>query len=429
MEELSRKILNKNKSDNVELVISDSSALALVYEKEKLLYPFDSASSSVVIRVTLSDGRCGVASSSRLSDWESVLKTARKFALVSEKDKNFKGIPVKDEDSVVKLYDPSLEKLDVDWMKEQCDIMKHIVDENKQKVQELSVSKSIASVFFANSNGVAKTSRLCAVSGALSVVLNEVSGFSSQSFSHSPELGKIAVEAVEECKLGQSKGSVKTGKYNVLFDYNAIEDILSSTFLSSVNGFNVLKNRSFYSSKLNEKVASSQLTVTDDATIDYALNSYPSDAEGVKSQKTVLIDNGILKNFIYDYYTANLVSKKSTGNCSSIALRPAIDSSNVVISPGKKRREDIIAGMKKGIILSEISGAHMINPVSGDFSNDMIKAYYIEDGVIKHSLDSGMISGNVYSMLSNVAEIAKEQKQRGIFISPSILFKNLQIIS
>ncbi len=429
MEEISRKILKKDNENSIELFMVESERTELVYELEKILYPHNLNYTNILVRVTRPDGRMGIASSSNINDWQNVLKHANKLSKFSEKDSDFKGIPVKDEQTSVKLYDERLKDIDVESLKEQCDIMLSMAKDAKMPVQGVSMAVGRSRSVFANSNGVFSSENDVDISGDISVVLNGITGFSAQTFKRIPDFGRIANEAIEQCRLGQKTGAIKTGKYPVIMDYNVLNDLLSATFIQSINGYSILKNKSHYSGKLGEEVASSKLTIVDDPSIDYALYSEGCDAEGVMARKKVLVENGVLKDFLYDYYTSNLVTGTKPGNCSSLYVRPAISSSNLVITPGTKRKEDIISSTKKGVYVTEITGAHMINPASGDFSNDLLKAYYIENGEIKHSISNGMISGNVYDMLKNISSIGRDSEQRGSLITPVIKFDNLQIVA
>ncbi|MDK2985449.1 MAG: peptide chain release factor 1, partial [Clostridia bacterium] len=126
--------------------------------------------------------------------------------------------------------------------------------------------------------------------------------------------------------------SVETGDMKILLDHHAASGLLS-TFSQAINGDNVQRGRSIYADKLDKEVSSPSLNIYDDGTIKGGLNSSRGDGEGTPSQKTVIIENGILRNFIYDIHTANKGKIQSTGNGmrASFTDMPAVGLSNLVV--------------------------------------------------------------------------------------------------
>lgn len=429
MEELSNKIIKRDKRNNIELGITESTQTSLVYEKDKLLYPHFSHSKRMIIRVTLPDGRTGVATTSRTDTWEETLKQATKLARISEKDRHFKGLPVEDTKASVKLFEPALLDMSVEDLGAHAKLMLDMVKHAKVSMHGLWLGTGHHRVLVANSNGVSNSHIRAGVSMSLDVIKNNITGSSGHMFVKQPNPGKVAKEAIDECLKSQNPKPIQTGTYPVVLEHEALQDVIGETLVSALNGYALHKGDSFFSHKIGEKVASPKLSIVDDATIEYGLGSYESDSEGVGAKKTVLIEKGVLKSGLYDYYTANLAKRKSTGNCSSLTARPAIGASNVVIARGTASRSDIISGIKKGVLVSSVSGAHMSNPVSGDFSNELAKAYAIENGEVTHAISSGMISGNVFDTIKKINAIGSEPIQKSAFIAPLILFKGMQFIA
>ncbi|WP_456383392.1 TldD/PmbA family protein [Persephonella sp.] len=152
---------------------------------------------------------------------------------------------------------------------------------------------------------------------------------------------------------------------------------------------------SVYAGKIGEKVASELITVIDDGTIPGKMGSYSFDDEGVPSQKTVLIEKGYLKNFMYDRLTALKTGKQPTGNGRRDTYRniPIVRMRNTYIAPGKDNPHDLIKDTKKGVYVVKMGGGQ-VNTVNGDFMFEIIEGYMIENGEITYPIRGASLLGN-----------------------------------
>jgi len=197
-----------------------------------------------------------------------------------------------------------------------------------------------------------------------------------------------------------------------------------------VNADNVQRGRSLWADMIGENVSNRNLTVSDDGLLPYGLGSSPFDAEGVPSQKTLLIDNGILRNFLYDSYTANKADTESTGNATrnSYSSLPAISISNLLIEPGTKSFDDLVSEIDRGIIINRFSGSVRVE--SGEFSGVAKQASYVENGEVKFPLKETMISGNAFDSLRKIVEIGRDRRATMTSVyTPPILVKDINIVS
>ncbi|SNZ02849.1 TldD protein [Persephonella hydrogeniphila] len=155
------------------------------------------------------------------------------------------------------------------------------------------------------------------------------------------------------------------------------------------------KGLSVYAGKIGEKVASELITVIDDGTIPAKMGSYNFDDEGVPAQKTVLIENGYLKSFLYDRLTAMQTGKSSTGNGRRDTYRniPIVRMRNTYIAPGKDNPHDFIKDIKKGLYVVKMGGGQ-VNTVNGDFMFEVIEGYMIEKGEITYPVKGASLLGN-----------------------------------
>ena len=171
----------------------------------------------------------------------------------------------------------------------------------------------------------------------------------------------------------------------------------------------VQKGISVYANRLGEQVASSLVTVIDDATMPGKFGSYRFDDEGTKGQRNVLIEGGILKGYMYDYLTARKDGVKPTGNGrrESYRHRPIPRMTNTYILPGDDDPEAIIASTDKGLLVTRMGGGQ-VNTTNGDFVFEVSDGYLIENGQIADPVRGATLTGNGPKALSIVDAVGKD---------------------
>ena len=157
----------------------------------------------------------------------------------------------------------------------------------------------------------------------------------------------------------------------------------------------IQKGLSVYANQLGEQVASPLINVVDDATIPGRYGSYRYDDEGHPGQKNVLIEDGILQQYLYDYHTAKKAGQNSTGNGrrESYQDKPITRMSNTYIAPGNDSVDDIIASTQKGLYVTKMGGGQ-VNSITGDYVFDVAEGFMIEDGKITHAVRGATLAGN-----------------------------------
>jgi len=160
---------------------------------------------------------------------------------------------------------------------------------------------------------------------------------------------------------------------------------------------------SVYSRKIGEKVASPVITVVDDPTLPQKRGSYVFDDEGVASQRTLLVEEGILKGYLYDRLTALKGGVESTGNGrrESYQHRPIPRMSNTLIVPGKMKPEEIIHSIEKGFFVKKMGGGQ-VNTVNGDFVFEVSEGYLIEKGSVGEPVRGAILIGNGPQILKEI---------------------------
>ena len=169
--------------------------------------------------------------------------------------------------------------------------------------------------------------------------------------------------------------------------------------------FNRKKTSAFYN-LVNQSVASDQITVVDDGTILNRRGSLTIDDEGTPSQNTVLIEKGILKNFMQDRLNARLMNQNPTGNGrrQSYAHIPMPRMTNTYMLKGKYEHEELIKSTKKGVYATQFSGGQ-VDITSGKFVFSASEAFAIENGKVTKPLKGATLIGNGPDILKQVTMV------------------------
>ncbi|HZK17949.1 MAG TPA: TldD/PmbA family protein [Clostridia bacterium] len=166
---------------------------------------------------------------------------------------------------------------------------------------------------------------------------------------------------------------------------------------------------SVYAGKKGEQVAAKSVTVIDDATIPGKYGSYRFDDEGVPAQKCVLIENGVLTDYMYDRLTATKDNRSSNGHGrrESYQHRPIPRMANTYVEPGKEDPQEIIKACKKGLLVRKMGGGQ-VNTATGDFVFDVAEGYLIEGGEVGPLVRGATLTGNGPEVLREVEMVGND---------------------
>ena len=239
----------------------------------------------------------------------------------------------------------------------------------------------------------------------------------------SPEaVGKVAAQRALR-RLGARK--VPTAKVPIVFDQLTAGSLIGEIF-GAVNGDAVYRGASFLAGKLGEKVLGTNVTIVDDGTMVGGFGTSPFDSEGVPSRRTVVIENGVLASYLLNTYTAKKLGLKTTGNASrGLAGTPGIGSGNFFLQPGSRSPQQMIAGIKDGLYVTEFLGFG-VNLVTGDFSRGA-SGLWISNGELTFPVEEITVAGNLREMFSNISEIASDLEFRGSVASPTLRIEGMTV--
>ena len=372
-------------------------------------------------------GAVGFSSTSDMSLLEYVAQSAVKSAKVRGSDESWISLPSPDVVVPVQgIYDTRLEQIGP----EECLEAAASMLEGCRTINGAEpVSGGVACVcgtgFVINSQGLElmETATLMQASMETIAKAGDVATgsefFNSRSFQPSLEAVGKAAAVMARTSLAGTKA--ESGTYDVLLKPLAVAELLESTILSAFEADNVQKGRSSLKGRLGEMISSEGLNVHDDGLLAGGLDSSAFDGEGSPSRRTVLIEKGILKGFLYDSYTAGKDGVKSTGNAvrQGYSDVPRVGMRNLIVS--SPVAYDLLEETK-GYLINGLIGAHTANPISGDFSVEARNAFRVSPGEMPVPVRSLMLAGNIYDLLKNI-EIGTDVRAVGGIVTPTIKFK------
>jgi TldD protein len=166
---------------------------------------------------------------------------------------------------------------------------------------------------------------------------------------------------------------------------------------------------SVYQGRIGETVASELVTVLDDATIPFARGSFSFDDEGTPAQRTVLVEKGILKGYMYDRLSGMKDGCASTGNGrrESYRARPIVRMTNTLIAPGESNPDEIVRSVANGLFVRRMGGGQ-VNTVNGNFVFEVSEGYLIENGVVGEPVRGATLTGNGPEVLKKITMVGSD---------------------
>ncbi|MDD3074788.1 MAG: TldD/PmbA family protein [Eubacteriales bacterium] len=302
-----------------------------------------------------------------------------------------------------------------------------------QLTEHVSYEEVSYEIAIANSKGVSLTSGGDLCGGMAAFVAgkdgDQQTGFSVDYVRRLKDLDPddLGKEAARKAVRMIGAQRLSTKRVPVVMDPYVVSSFLGM-LASALSAEAVQKGRSLFAGKIGERVVSELVTIVDDGAKPGGIASAPFDGEGVPTQKTVLVDSGILQGFMYNSYTAAKDGVSSTGNGArgSFQSPPSLGSSNFYVAPGKGSQEAIINETGEGFYLTEVMGMHTANPISGDFSLGAA-GIWIHNGELITPVRGMVIAGNILELLAGVDAVGSDLRFFAGRGAPTVRVANLTV--
>jgi PmbA protein len=399
------------------------------------------------IRV-LKDKRLGFGYCTNIDSAEKAIKNALSTTKLSKK-LNFDFTTKQEVPEIAFIFDKSILELTVE---EGLAFTNQLIESSKAVDDQINVTNGgvgygSGSIGLVNSSGLELAYSGTGVYAGVSTLLKGKTvstGFEfEQSRINNINLGNIGTRAAELAKAGQNPKTISSGDYTVMFTPHAIAELLEFTVIPGLYGEPAIKGETAYSNKLGQEVTIPEISLIDDGTLENGINTSPVDDEGTPCQRTTLVENGVLKNYLFDTVSALEFDNISTGNAMraenlgggrSYKVIPKTRALNFTIEAKTKSYDDLLSELDNALVIHQLLGAHTANQASGDVSVNSPTLFKIEKGEVTHACKQVMISGNMPQFMKQILALGNDFKNMSGGLTPiasrlpSIAIENVKII-
>jgi TldD protein len=223
------------------------------------------------------------------------------------------------------------------------------------------------------------------------------------------DFSKLATEAVDRAALLIHADYAPAGEFPVVIDNGFGGVIFHEACGHGLETTSVAKDASVFCGKKDQKIAESCVTAIDDGTISNAWGSLNVDDEGMRTKKTVLIENGVLKSYIVDDMGSRQTSfaKTGSGRRQSYKFAPASRMRNTYIAAGTTRLEDMIRDIDFGIYAKEMGGGS-VSPGTGDYNFGVTEGWLIKNGRLEKPVKGATLIGRGIETLGRITHVGTE---------------------
>ncbi len=423
-------------ADSAEVYLQTGRNLSIRIRNSDIETIQEAATAGVGIRVIV-DGKTGFSHSNDMSRsaLDDSISRAIAFARLTTPDESNVLPSDAGYTEVEGLYDPEIARVSMDRKIEMALKVEELAMQDPKITHSSgsSFGEREGEIFIANSKGISKTYRSSFCSVGVGVVAEKGdqrrTGWESSArrfFGDLESLEDIASGAAQKAWELLDPQMVRTQRTPVIFDSSVASSLLGGV-ISAVSGERVLQGASFLQNSMDQQFATSLLTITDDGTIAKGTGSSPFDGEGVPTRKRVLVENGVLRGFLYNTQIAARAGAESTGNASrgGYTRLPGIGTHNIYLASGIHSQEDIISATDRGLLLKSVTG-YGLNPVTGNFSGG-VSGFWIEKGKIAFPVEGLTAAGSAEQILNGIDMMGNDIDMNRSFASPSFRIAEMQI--
>ena len=236
------------------------------------------------------------------------------------------------------------------------------------------------------------------------------------------DVGRIAAERTLR-RLGARK--VPTCEVPIVFDPETAAELLGTLF-RGLSGYSVFRNATFLKDRVGQQVASPLLSLVDDGRRRRGLGSRPFDGEGLPTRRNVPLENGVVRHFLCDSYSARKIGARPTGSARrGVGGGPSVGAGNLSFEPGPTPPEQIVGEVERGLYVTDLIGFG-VDLVSGDYSQGAV-GHWIEKGRLVHPVHEVTIAGNLQQMLLDVDAMGTDLVWRSSSASPTLRIRRMTV--
>lgn len=334
------------------------------------------------------------------------------------------------------LFDPTLPAVDESLKVARALELERLVldfDPRVQRVRKCSYGESVHHTLIRNSLGVnvsySGTYNTCSVSAVAEAEGDAQIGWD---FAFAPGFDGIDLAAVARGAGRRATGllgarTLATMRCQAVLDCHVaadLLDVLAGSFLAE----NVHKGKSLLAGRVGERLFSDLISVRDNGLFPGGMGSAPCDDEGVPQQDAPLVTSGVLQGYLYDSYWGRRLGARSTGSAVRAGIKtPArVGVHNLCVEPGTADPDALLAGVKKGVLITDVMGMHTANAISGDFSVGAA-GFYVENGEIRYPVKGLALAGNILELFGRVDLVGSDLRFFGSTGSPSLRISELDV--
>lgn len=429
--------LSESKADQTEVIIGSGSSNTTRFAVNTIHQNISKESMAVIVRSVFNGEkgkRVGMAAGNASSrdSIAKVVKNSNEIAKIQEADPHFKSLPTPKKIKEIDAFDKKIAGLSV---RKKAHSVKEVIDAAKKVKMVASgiFETSVGESAVANSLGVWAYHKSTKATLTNIILAKNSSGYASKTSTYLSQINpqKITEKAIKIAKDSKNPIDIKPGKYDVVLEEEAVGEIVGQLAYRGFGGKHVHEDMSFAAGKIGKKIFGENITIYDDPYHPEGLPD-PFDFEGYPKKKLLLVEKGVLRNIVYDTYTASKYKKESTGHSvGSTSFGPI--PLNLVLAPGNSSKEDMIKSIKKGILVTRFwygNIQHYKKLILTGMTRD--GTFLIENGKIKAPIKNLRFTQSVVEALNNVDAIGKDLKiaeHVGSHLVPALKIKNFNFTS
>jgi PmbA protein len=216
-------------------------------------------------------------------------------------------------------------------------------------------------------------------------------------------------------RLGARK--VKTAEVPIIFDPDTAASLVRSV-AGAASGPSLYRRASFLLERLGSRIAAAAVNIVDDGLIEAGLGSRPFDGEGLATRRTSIVEDGVLRSYLLDTYSARKLGLASTHHASRDGAGVGVGTTNLMLRPGTATPRELIGSVKSGLYVTELIGFG-VNGVTGDYSRGAA-GLWIENGELAYPVEEVTVAGNLLEMFDRIDGIGNDLVLRERTSAPTL---------